>query len=194
MSLVVIATAWSAYQSTLWGGIQTFALREVTGLGNKITMTTLQQGQYTTADVMMFMEYVSAIEHNDKFLSDFYFDRFRPDFKPAVEAWLATNPFENPDAPPHPFVMPEYRKTYSEEAERLVAEQDMKLQEAEKANQNSDTYVLMTVLYAGILFISGILDRFSKQQIRLELLVVGWTMFSIITFFLLSMPIAPLFE
>jgi len=193
MSLVVIATAWSAYQSTLWGGIQTFTLREVTSAGNKITMNTLQQGQFTNIDVMMFMEYVKALNNNDQKLSDFYFERFRPDFKPAVEAWLETKPFENPDAPPHPFVMPEYRKPYSEEAERFVTEQAIKLQEAEQANHNSDNYVLMTVMYTGILFIGGIVHVFS-EKIRLELLVVGWVILSVVTFFLLTMPIAPLFE
>ncbi len=133
MALVVVATAWSAYQSTLWGGIQTFTLRDATSAGMKVTMTTIQQGQYSTADAIMFMEYINALHNNDKQLSDFYFERFRPDFKPAVEAWLETNPFENPDAPPHPFVMPEYKKTFSEDAERFATEQAIKLQEAEQA-------------------------------------------------------------
>jgi len=193
MSLVVIATAWSAYQSTLWGGIQTFTLREVTSASNKVTMTTLQQGQYTIIDVLTFMEYINALRNNDQKLSEFYYDRFRPDFKPAVEAWLETKPFENPDAPPHPFGMTEYRKTFSEEAERFATESAMKLQEAEQANLNSDNYVLMTVIYAGILFIGGIFSNFSKKGVRLELLVMGWGIFAIATFFLLTMPVAPLF-
>lgn len=192
MALVVIATAWSAYQSTLWGGIQTFTLREVTSAGNKITMYTLQQGQYSTADAIMFFEYVNALYTKDKQLSDFYFERFRPDFKPAVEAWLETKPLENPDAPPSPFAMPEYQKTFSEEAERFATEQTIKLQEAEQANHNSDNYVLMTVMYTGILFIGGIVHVFT-EKIRLELLVVGWVILAVVTFFLLTMPVAPLF-
>jgi len=193
MSLVVIAIAWSAYQSTLWGGIQTFTLREVTSAGMKVTTATLQQGQYSTIDVMMFLEYMNALHNNDQNLSEFYYDRFRPDFKPAVDAWLETKPFENPDAPPHPFVMPEYQKTYSEEAERFATEQAIKLQEAEQANHNSDNYVLMTVMYTGILFIGGIVHVFTEKR-RLGLLVVGWVIFSAVTVFLLTMPVAPLFE
>jgi len=193
MSLVVISISWSAYQSTLWGGIQTFTLREVTSAGLKVSMNTLQQGQYSTVDVIMFMEYINALNNNDQKHSEFYYDRFRPDFKLAVDAWLETKPFENPDAPPHPFVMPEYKKSYSEEAERFATEQAIKLQEAEQANHNSDNYVLMTVMYTGILFIGGIVHVFT-EKIRLELLVVGWVIFSAVTFFLLTMPIAPLFE
>lgn len=192
MSLVIIATAWSAYQSTLWGGIQTFTLREVTSAGMKVTTNIIQQGQYSTVDVIMFMEYVNAINNNDQKLSEFYYDRFRPDFKPAVEAWLETKPFENPDAPPHPFVMTEYKKTFSEQAEEFATEQATKLQEAEQANMNSDNYVLMTVIYASILFIGGIFSRFSGKK-RLSLVVAGWAIFATATTFLISMPIAPLF-
>lgn len=193
MSLVVVATAWSAYQSTLWGGVQTFTLGDVNRAGNKITLNSLQQGQFTTVDVLMFMEYVRALNNNDQDLSEFYFERFRPDFKPAVEAWLATKPLENPDAPPHPFLMPEYRKAYSEEAERLAVEQTIKLQEATQANRNSDNYVLLTVMYAGILFIGGIVNRFTRKM-QVGLLVVGWGIFSVVTVFLFTMPVAPLFE
>ena len=71
-------------------------------------------------DAMMFMQYVNAVNDNDQKLSDFYFERFRPDFKPAVQAWLDTNPFDNPDAPPHPFVMKEYKQTYAEQAEQNI--------------------------------------------------------------------------
>jgi len=192
MALVVVATAWSAYQSTLWGGIQTFTLREVTSYSMLVVTNTLQQGQYSIADTLMFMEYIDALYKNDQKLSEFYYERFRPDFKPAVDAWLETKPFENPDAPPHPFVMLEYKKTFSEEAEKYANQSAIKLQEAEQANQNSDNYVLMTVIYAGILFVGGIFSRFHERR-RLALLVVGWCIFSIATFFLLSMPVAPIF-
>ena len=41
--------------------------------------------------------------------ADFYAERFRGEFKPAFDAWLATKPLANPDAPPSPFEMAEYR-------------------------------------------------------------------------------------
>ena len=191
MAMVVVATAWSAYQSTLWGGIQTFTLRDANSAGMNVSMNTIQQGQYSTVDAIMFMEYITALYNKDKELSDFYFERFRPDFKAAVEAWLETKPIENPDAPPHPFFMPEYKKTFLEEAELFAAEQAKKIHEAEQANHNSDSYVLMTVLYAGILFIGGMISRFSKKHVQKKLLIVGWAIFSITTFFLLTLPIAP---
>ena len=55
-------------------------------------------------------------------LADFYENRFRPEFAVAFEAWLATDPRNNPDAPKSPFAMPEYTVSLAEEADRLEQE------------------------------------------------------------------------
>jgi hypothetical protein len=41
-------------------------------------------------------------------LAEFLEERFRDEFRPVFEAWLALNPSENPDAPPTPFTMSEH--------------------------------------------------------------------------------------
>ncbi|HLC10069.1 MAG TPA: hypothetical protein VJJ01_03025 [Nitrosopumilaceae archaeon] len=191
LALIVVATAWSAYQSTLWGGIQTFLLVDSSRARMNAGALTIQQGQYSTIDVMTFMEYINALHNNDQNLTEFYFERFRPDFKPAVQAWLETNPLENPNAPPHPFVMTEYKKTFAEEAEKMNELAESKLEEANQANQNSDNYVLFTVLYASILFVGSIATRFSSGRLNLVCLVIGMAAFSVIVAaMLLLMPIA----
>ena len=50
--------------------------------------------------------------------------RFRPEYRAAFDAWLATNPFSNPDAPAGPQAMPQYRPTGQAEAVRLDATAD----------------------------------------------------------------------
>ena len=52
----------------------------------------------------------------EKELADFYFARFRAEFKPAVDAWVATRPLQNADAPLTPFAMPQYRVAAQAEA------------------------------------------------------------------------------
>ena len=42
-------------------------------------------------------------------LAALYVRRFSNEFRVAFEAWLKTNPFSNPNAPPGPSFMPEYR-------------------------------------------------------------------------------------
>lgn len=190
MSCVVIATAWSAYQATLWSGIQVFLLRDSTAAGMKVTMYSIQQGQRTGLDALLFVEYIKALQNNDSELADFYLERVRPELKVAIQAWLETNPFENPNAPPHPFVMPEYEKTFAEESAKFAKESEMKLQEAQQANQISDNYVMLTVLFASVLFIGGIIIRFSSKKLRLMVLIPGLIIFAVAIAALAFMPIA----
>jgi len=191
LALIIVFTAWSAYQSTLWGGIQTFKLVDVNAANRQASELNLQQGQYTMIDVMMFTEYVNAVNNDDQKLSDFYFERFRPDFKPAVQAWLETNPFDNPNAPPHPFVMKEYKRTFAEQAEQKLKIAESKMDEAQQANQNSDNYVLFTVIYASILFLGSIATKFSSVRLNQICFIIGVASFTVITVSLfVIMPIA----
>jgi len=191
LALIIVFTAWSAYQSTLWGGIQTFKLVDVNAANRQAAELNLQQGQYTMIDVMMFTEYVNAVNNDDQKLSDFYFERFRPDFKPAVQAWLDTNPFDNPNAPPHPFVMKEYKRTFAEQAEQKLKIAESKMDEAQQANQNSDNYVLFTVIYASILFLGSIATKFSSVRLNQICFIIGVSSFTVITVSLfVIMPIA----
>ena len=44
----------------------------------------------------MFFQWVNATATGDAELADFYTDRFRPEFRPAFDAWLATDPLDRP--------------------------------------------------------------------------------------------------
>lgn len=190
LGMVIVATAWSAYQSTLWGGIQTFLLRDSTSASRQYSTLLIQQGQHVSMDALMFMEYVNALHDNDVNLSEFYYERFRPELKIAVAAWLETKPFENPDAPSHPFVMSEYERKYAEEIKQFADLSASKLEEAQQANQNSDNYVMLTVIYASVLFISAVMDKFSSRRVRLVVLILGMIIFSVTTTMLFTMPVA----
>ncbi|HUT05432.1 MAG TPA: hypothetical protein VMW74_01925 [Nitrosopumilaceae archaeon] len=190
LSVSIVSVAWCAYQSTLWSGIQTFAIKESNGSMQQFILNTIQQSQYSTIDVITFIEYVNALNNNDEKSSEFYYQRLRPDFKPAVEAWLKTNPFENPSAPPHPFVMSEYRKTFSEDAEQFLAKSTEKTEEAVTANGNSDSYVLLTVIFSVLLFMGGIQKKV-KITSNIFLLISCIVTFSLATISMLSLPIAP---
>lgn len=191
LALAIIATGWSAYQSTLWSGIMTFTLSEVNANTQKYVMSTIQQSQYSTVDAITFIEYIKAQNDNDDDLSNFFYQRFRSDFKPAVDAWLETNPFENPDAPPHPFVMQEYKKTFSEDAKKFADDATIKWKDAAQANKNSDNFMLLTVIYASVLFIGAILSKFSEIKLRTFLLILSGIIFAIATVSLFSLPLAP---
>lgn len=173
ISLATIASAWCAYQATLWGGIQAFRLSAVNVLGRKSSEQTIHAGQMRTMDGILFIEYLKGKERRKDSLEEFFYKRFRPEAKRAIDAWLATKPFQNPQAPPHPFVMEEYNLEPEQEAKRLSEESAQKLKEAEQSNQYSDHYVMLTVLFTSVMFFGGISTQIASPRYKITLLIIG---------------------
>lgn len=173
IALATLASAWCTYQATLWGGIQIFRLSEVGALGRKSSEMTVHAGQIRTMDGILFVEYLKANSYNQKSLADFFYQRFRPEAKRATDAWLATNPFKGHQSPPHPFIMEEYTLEPEQEAKRLNEESAQKHEEARQANQNSDNYIMLTVLFASVMFFGGISTQFETPRYRITLIVIG---------------------
>ncbi len=119
----------------------------------------------------------------------YYEDRFRNEFKPAFEAWLATDPANNPDAPAQPFLMTEYQLASLDEAISLEEEAGALFAEGVVANKTSDNYVFNTVVLAVVLFFAGIATRFEWNPIRWGLLVIGVGLLIYVAYNLLSLPI-----
>ncbi len=117
-------------------------------------------------------------------LEDFYEERFREEFKPAFEAWIATDPLENADAPLTPFAMPEYRLASRAEASPpRRGGRDVGGQGRGATSSASSNYVLAVVLFAIALFFGGMsttssvarsAHRDARPRLRLFLATVGW--------------------
>ena len=137
----------------------------------------------------MLINYMQAKHEGNERHEKFLFDRFRPEMKKAVEAWLKTDPFNNPAAPPAPFKMAEYVQPELEQAKRqddLAAEKHAAAQEA---NETSDIYVLLTVLFASVLFFGGIAGTLESRQLRVIILAVALAFFMATVVYLATMPI-----
>ena len=104
LALATLATAWSGYQAARWGGEQASSYNQAGALRTESTRASTQAGQLIQIDIGMFANWINAFAAGDQQLADFYEERFRDEFKPAFEAWLATEPVNNPDAPPTPSV------------------------------------------------------------------------------------------
>ncbi|MEZ5063059.1 MAG: hypothetical protein R2700_16410, partial [Solirubrobacterales bacterium] len=124
-----------------------------------------------------FTQWVDAYAAKDQKLADFYFERFRDEFKPAVKAWIALNPLKNPKAPPTPFAMPDYKLAASKQADRLTAKAESEGAAARESNQRSDNYVLAVVLFAASLFFAGISTKISSPRYTLWIIGFGYVIF-----------------
>lgn len=189
LSLATLGSAWCAYQATLWGGVQTFRLAAATMAGRESTEATIVAMQGRSVDAAMLISYLEAESRGDEVMRGFLHQRFRPEMKVAVDAWLKTRPFSDPSAPLSPFKMAEYLQPELVEAKRQNAVYDQEYARAQHANQTSDSYVLLTVLFASVLFFSGIGGTFESSRLRISVWVVACGLFAITIYTMASMPI-----
>lgn len=128
-------------------------------------------------DVELFSQWIDATARGEHELADFYRTRFREEFVPAFEAWIATKPLRTKGAPLSPFAMPEYKLAATEEAERYE-KQATAFSQAVKANiQRADNYTLAVVLFAVSLFFAGISTKLHERSSRIAILGMGYTTF-----------------
>lgn len=177
IAVAAVATAWSGYQSTRWSGEQAVAFSEANANRLESTRASARANTQTQIDVVTFVQWADAYARDEELLRDFYFDRFRAEFRPAVDAWIATRPLMNSDAPLTPFDLPEYRLAEGERADRLEAEATAAAELARRNNQRSDNYVLAVVMFALALFFAGVSTRLPSPRSRAAILVLGWVAF-----------------
>ena len=177
LAVATVATAWSGYQSTRWNGEQAKAGARANALRIESAKAAGLANSQTEIDVATFTQWVNAYAQEQTELADFYFKRFREEFRPAVDAWVATRPLQNTDAPLTPFAMPEYTVAARTEADQLEAEAEIFAAEARRNIQRASNYVLGVVLFASALFFAGMSTKLTTPRLRIVMLVIGSTVF-----------------
>src|SRR5438876_7822118 len=119
--VVAVATAWSGYQATRWAGEQSTLYAQASALRVESTRDSTLAGQLRIYDVILVNNWINAYTQGNSKLANIYERRFRPEFRPTFEAWLALDPFNNLNAPPGPLFMPQYKVGLSETADQLEA-------------------------------------------------------------------------
>jgi len=120
---------------------------------------------------------VDAYARDEAELAAFYRKRFRAEFQPAFQAWVATKPRTNPDAPLSPFAMPQYKLAETAKTDRLEAKAAAFSVSVGNFIQRADNYSLAVVLFAASLFFAGISTRLRSPTPRIVILGLGYTLF-----------------
>jgi hypothetical protein len=177
LALAAVATAWSSYQATRWNGEQAKTSSRV----NKTRIEAARASDLANAqqqvDVATFMQWVDAFARDETELVNFYRERFREEFRPAFNAWLATKPLKTEGAPLTPFAMPQYRLAAKAEADRLDRSAEELSAEVRQDIQRASNYVLGVVLFAVALFFAGMSTKLSASGLRTTMLGVGSVLF-----------------
>ena len=190
LAFAAVATAWSSYQSTRWNGEQAKASSRTNAIRIEAARAQGLAEAQTQVDVATFTQWVDAYARKETELTDFYRERFREEFKPAVDAWLATRPLRNPDAPLTPFAMPEYKLAAAAEAKRLDAEAEVSSATVRRNIQHGSNYVLGVVLFAVSLFFAGMSTKLTDRRLRTATLTLGCLLFLATAIWIATFPVS----
>ncbi|WP_244928039.1 hypothetical protein [Nocardioides sp. W7] len=171
--VAALATSWSSYQATRWNGEQAAAAGRTNAIRIDAARADGLARTQTQVDVATFIAWADADLRGETKVADFYGDRFREEFRPAYQAWIAQRPLTNPDAPSTPFAMAEYQVAAKNEAARLDASAEESAAEVRTDIQRSSNYVLTVVLYAIVLFFAGMSTRLSNPRLRWVTTIAG---------------------
>ena len=183
LAVVAIATAWSGFQAAKWDGRQSLDYGTATRLRFEADAASTAAGQEVVADVGLFTAWLAAHDAGDVELQTLYRKRMTPDYQVAFDAWLRTDPFNNPNAPAGPIAMPEYSNPIAERADRLNDEATAVFDEGTEARETSEKFVRNTVLFAMVLFLVAIAQRFKDHTLRAAVNVIA---LGVLTFALIS--------
>ena len=183
LALVAIATAWSGFQGTTWGGHQAFLYGRASTERFRADAARTLGGQQLVADSSMFTAWLQARDAGDRGLQEQLERRFSPDYHSAFEAWLETDPFMNPEAPPGPGYMPGFLNPHLRSAARLNARASSYFARGTEAREIANKYVRDTVLFATVLFLIAVAQRFTIRGVRIgaNALAIGLLVLTLVT-------------
>ena len=177
LALATVGTAWSGYQASRWNGEQAKVSARASAARIESAKAAGTANAQKQVDVATFTAWADAYAQDQQKLAAFYFARFRKEFRPAAQAWVATRPLQNPRAPLTPFVMPQYRLAAEREAAALEVKAERLAAEARVDVQRSTNYVLAVVLFATVLFFAGMSTKLTVPALRRALLALGVVIF-----------------
>lgn len=188
--MAAVGAGWAAYQAARWSSRQTFTLDRAWRVRRDAATVENKAYLIRVIHVGLFANYVQAISQNNTAFANFLLKRFPPSLKTAVNAWLATRPLKNPDAPSSPFAMKEYQVPEDAEAKRLEEQGNQLTAEARHENEISDKYVLMTVFFAIVSLFSGLSTKFMTLGIRTAIVVMAFVVFCAAAVAMAFMPVS----
>jgi hypothetical protein len=173
LAMVAIATAWSGYQSARWDGLQDELYAKSSRLRVEAGALLTRSGQEQTYDASAVAEWIKAAAAGNQKVEELFARRIRPEFRPAFDAWVKTDPINNPAAPAGPSLMPQYRNANAIEAAHRGEEANEAFEHGAAARAISDKYVRATVTLATVLLLVAISQRFKTHRVRTGLAVVA---------------------
>jgi len=191
LALVTITAAWAGYSAAKWGTVSRIDVAQSSTLRNLATRDDLTAISLRNFDSSTFNAWFIAWTLNSPQKQAVAERRFRPAFLVAFKAWMATDPLHNPNAPPGPTYMPQYKLPAQAQANALDSAASAKFAAGNHDGLVSDDYVRITVFLAAVLFLVGIGSSFQLAGVRYALIAFGSVLLILSVVLILQQPALP---
>jgi hypothetical protein len=173
LASVALLAAWSGFAAAEWGTESRLSIARASTARTEASELDLASMEERNLDAITFDVWFEAYLNGDPEDVAVAERLFRPEFAVAFDAWLATDPFTDPDAPGSPFEMEEYEQPEKELAAERRDEADAEYAQGAEEAATGDDYVRTTVLLASVLFLIGISGHFRMHAARVGLVAVS---------------------
>lgn len=190
LSFVALLAAWSGYAASKWSTESRVAFAEASADRTSANRAELDALELRNFDSSTFEAWFAAFIARNKEAMTIAERRFRPAFRVAFDAWRATKPETNQNAPRGPTFMPQYRQPELAGAAALDRKAEATFARGASAGETADKYVRTTVFLATVLFMVGISTHFPLRAARYGLVGLASLLlvFSLVTLSQLPRP------
>jgi len=190
LGVATVASAWCTYQSELWNSEQLEGMAKANIIDTESLRATGVANRNAVVDAATFANLVQAESRGDQRAVRFLLSRARPAFRAVLDEWYAHR--EGSELPSgSPFDDPRYRTEMDGEASALRNTALAVLRKANAANEDSDRFVMRTVLLALSLFFLGLSGQLHTRSARRIAVVFGAVVLIVTLLSLARLPIAP---
>jgi hypothetical protein len=191
LSLVAVLAAYSGYAAAKWSTESSVTLAKASAARTKANRADIDAIVTRTLDSVSFNAWFTAFVAGNRKAERLAARRMRPGYRPAFNAWLATDPAHNPHAPLGPAYMPQYHIPQEAVSKADDAEADAAFTAGSDAGSTADKYIRDTVFLATVLFLVGISGHFRIRAARLGLIAVAGLLLAFAVIQLLGLPGPP---
>jgi hypothetical protein len=188
LSVTTILTAWSAFESSKWGGAMSISFSQASSARIEASLLSETANQIQAAEVQLWTQWVNARGAGENELARFLKARFPEPLATAHADWVASGPQLFGKKVTSPFDEPSYVLEEREQAAATNAKADAKFSEALRNNQRGDNYTLLTVLFASVLFFTAMSSRVKDPRSGWLLLAFGLILAAVGVAFLVTFP------
>jgi hypothetical protein len=172
LGIATAVSAWCAYQAQLWNSEQLADMMRANHLEAATAEATNLVTRNALIDITTFANVLENEARGDHRMARYIADVARPQFRPALDAWLAKRS-DVRFAASTPFDDEAYRESMQKPSRELRERTKEVMVDASIANKNGDLFVMRTVMLALTLFFAGLATQLRTPAARRLAVTIG---------------------